>query len=91
MRLPEQFLECFPKNQTELLIYFFLNKAGKVGPTTDPDKAFNSATKGVVLGIAYDTVAWTWSIPLDKLARSSQQHLDMECPKVALPSTKCGP
>jgi hypothetical protein len=44
-----------------------------LAPTTDPDIAFNSATKGVVLGFAYDTIAWTWSIPLDKLARSSQQ------------------
>ncbi len=45
----------------------------KLAPTTDPDKAFNGATRGVVLGVTYDTVAWTWSIPPEKLARILQQ------------------
>jgi hypothetical protein len=41
----------------------------KLAPTTDPEKAFCGATKGVILGVAYDTVNWTWAIPEDKLAR----------------------
>jgi hypothetical protein len=40
-----------------------------LAPTTDPDKAFSCTTTGVVLGVRYDTDAWTWSIPQDKLAR----------------------
>jgi len=41
----------------------------RLAPTTDPDKAFSPCTAGVVLGIAYDTVAWTWAIPPEKLVR----------------------
>lgn len=41
----------------------------KLAPTTDPDKAFSPCTRGVILGIVYDTVEWTWSIPPDKLDR----------------------
>jgi hypothetical protein len=40
-----------------------------LAPTTDPDKAFEPTTAGVVLGVYYDTVAWTWKIPTEKLAR----------------------
>ncbi len=40
-----------------------------LAPYTDLDKAFCCTTLGVVLGIQYDTVNWTWSIPTDKLAR----------------------
>jgi len=45
----------------------------QLAPTTDPDKAFSCATAGVVLGVFYDTVAWTWSIPHEKLARLLHQ------------------
>jgi len=41
----------------------------RLAPTTDPDKAFSPCTAGVVLGIAYDSVSWTWSVPAEKLAR----------------------
>jgi hypothetical protein len=41
----------------------------KLAPTSDPDKAFSPCTRGVVLGVIYDTVEWTWSIPQDKLDR----------------------
>ncbi len=44
-----------------------------LAPTTDPDKAFEPTTKGVVLGVYYDTVAWTWKIPTEKLARLLNQ------------------
>jgi hypothetical protein len=47
--------------------------AGELGvrlaPTSDPDKAFLPCTSGTVLGVFYDTVAWTWEIPAEKLAR----------------------
>jgi hypothetical protein len=45
----------------------------KLAPTTDPDKAFSATTTGVVLGVRYDTIAWTWSIPHEKLARLLHQ------------------
>jgi len=44
-----------------------------LAPTTDPDKAFEPTTKGVVLGVYYDTIDWTWQIPQDKLARLLDQ------------------
>ena len=39
----------------------------KLAPEDDPDKAFAPTTAGTVLGVRYDTVAWTWEIPADKL------------------------
>jgi len=41
----------------------------KLAPTDDPDKAFSPCRRGVVLGVEYDTTAWTWRIPAGKLAR----------------------
>jgi hypothetical protein len=41
----------------------------QLAPTDDPDKAFSPCTAGVVLGVHYDTVAWTWRIPEEKLNR----------------------
>jgi hypothetical protein len=41
----------------------------RLAPTSDPDKAFLPCTSGTVLGVFYDTVAWTLEIPADKLAR----------------------
>ena len=37
----------------------------RLSPEDDPDKAFAPQTSGVVLGVHYDTVSWTWSIPGD--------------------------
>jgi hypothetical protein len=45
----------------------------QLAPTTDPDKAFSPCTAGVVLGVHYDTVKWTWKIPEDKLNRTLLQ------------------
>ena len=45
----------------------------RLAPTTDPDKAFRPCTKGVVLGVLYDTVAWTWAVPHEKWARALPQ------------------
>ena len=45
----------------------------KLAPTDDPDKAFSPCTRGVVLGIEYDTDDWTWRIPPGKLARILDQ------------------
>jgi hypothetical protein len=44
-----------------------------LAPTTDPDKAFEPCTSGVVLRVCYDTIAWTWNIPAEKLARLLHQ------------------
>ena len=41
----------------------------QLAPTDDPDKAFSPCNAGTVLGVYYDTLSWTWSIPPDKLAR----------------------
>jgi hypothetical protein len=49
-----------------------------LAPTTDPDKAFSPCTHGTVLGVYYDTMSWTWSIPQEKYARLLNQirHAD---------------
>jgi hypothetical protein len=39
-------------------------------PRDDHDKSFAPCTAGVVFGVHYDTVAWTWAIPDEKLART---------------------
>ncbi len=36
---------------------------------SDPDKAFGPCTKGVLLGVCFDTVSWTFSIPKEKIDR----------------------
>jgi hypothetical protein len=41
----------------------------KLASRDDPDKSFGPSTKGVVFGVEYDTLAWTWSIPDEKRAR----------------------
>jgi len=45
----------------------------KLAPADDSDKGFTLATRGVILGVEYDTVAWTWAIPADKVARLVNQ------------------
>ena len=41
----------------------------KLAPRDDPDKSFAPCTSGVVFGVHYDTVSWTWGIPEVKLLR----------------------
>ena len=41
----------------------------KLAPRDDPEKSFGPSTSGIVLGIHYDTVEWTWAYPQDKLIR----------------------
>ena len=41
----------------------------RLAERTDPDKSFAPRTDGLVLGVWYDTVDWTWKIREDKLSR----------------------
>ena len=41
----------------------------RLAPRADPDKSFAPCTRGVVFGVLYDTTAWTWGIPAEKLCR----------------------
>ena len=53
----------------------------KLASRDDPDKSFGPSRQGTVLGVVYDTVAWTWAIPQDKLIRllhDLQNVLDTE-------------
>lgn len=47
--------------------------AGKIGvrlaPRDDPEKSFAPCHKGVILGVEYDTIFWTWAIPQVRLDR----------------------
>ena len=45
----------------------------RLAPEDDPEKAFAPTTLGTVLGVSYNTVAWTWEIPADKLGRLNGQ------------------
>ena len=52
----------------------------QLAPTDNPEKAFEPCTEGVVLGVMYNTLNWTWSIPPDKLHRLIVQiEVAMEC------------
>jgi hypothetical protein len=42
----------------------------ELAPRDDPEKSFAPCTAGVVFGIHYDTVKWTWAVPPEKLART---------------------
>jgi hypothetical protein len=42
----------------------------ELAPRDDHDKSFAPCTAGVVFGVHYDTVTWTWAIPEEKLART---------------------
>ena len=35
----------------------------KLAPRDDPEKSFGPSQRGIVFGILYDTVEWTWLIP----------------------------
>jgi hypothetical protein len=41
--------------------------------TEDPEKAFSPCTRGLVLGVLYDTENWTWEIPAEKVTRLAHQ------------------
>ena len=41
----------------------------KLAPRDDPQKSFGPSTSGIVLGVYYDTVLWTWAVPQEKLVR----------------------
>ena len=41
--------------------------------TEDPEKAFSPCTRGLVLGVLYDTENWTWEIPGEKITRLAHQ------------------
>ena len=41
----------------------------RLAPRDDPSKSFGPSTSGVVLGVHYDTAAWTWALPDEKLSR----------------------
>ena len=41
----------------------------KLAPRDDPEKSFAPSHQGVVLGIHYNTITWTWSLPYEKLCR----------------------
>ena len=59
----------------------------KLAPRDDPEKSFGPSQQGVILGIHYDTVKWTWALPDEKMIRllhllkqllmseSAEQHL----------------
>ena len=38
-----------------------------LAPRDDPEKSFGPSTEGIVLGVRYNTVDWTWAIPADRL------------------------
>ena len=57
-------VERFDKEYTDVA-----EKLGIIlAPRDDPDKSFAATTSGQVLGICYDTIAWTWWISDEKLA-----------------------
>lgn len=41
----------------------------RIAPRDNPEKLFAPTTKGVVLGIFYDTERWVWAYPQIKLVR----------------------
>ena len=45
----------------------------RLAPRDDPDKSFAPNTEGLVLGVWYGTINWTWRIREDKLAGIVQQ------------------
>lgn len=41
----------------------------QLAPRDDPGKSFAPCHSGVILGVEYDTVSWTWAIPKERLDR----------------------
>ena len=48
----------------------------KLAPRDDPEKSFGPSTSGIVFGVKYDTIKWSWSIPSEKLSRILHQLLE---------------
>ena len=40
----------------------------KLAPAGDPDKEFGPSTEGIVLGVCYDTITFTWYLREDKMS-----------------------
>ena len=57
----------------------------KLAPTDDPEKAFGPSKKGIVFGVMYDTVNWTWEIPEKKKVKYINSIAK------AINSTSCSP
>jgi len=56
----------------------------ELAPRDDPEKSFAPCTAGVVFGVFYNTVAWTWAIPEEKLARTCKLlETGMACGQLA--------
>ena len=51
----------------------------KLAPRDDPKKSFGPSTAGVVLGVYYDTVSWSWAVPDDKLIRLLHNLRSLTC------------
>ena len=70
-----------PKNRTDWLLQFdqeYNSMCSHLGislapPAKDADKAFENVTKGVVLGILYDTEEWTWTFQEPKRLSKNQK------------------
>ena len=65
----------------------------KLAPRDDPEKAFGPSTVGVVFGVKYDTVLWTWEIPQEKLCRimhNLQEAIDSVSISQGLMMSICG-
>ena len=66
---------CAPASSTLLHIFDaeFIGVARDLGiklaPRDDPEKSFAPCTSGVIFGVFYDTVSWTWALPEGKLVR----------------------
>jgi hypothetical protein len=48
----------------------------ELAPREDKEKSFAPSTSGVVFGVYYDTVSWTWAIPEGKLDRICNMLVD---------------
>ena len=58
---------CSDRERLEVFNSGFKTVAAKLGvklaPRDDHDKTFAPCQKGVVFGVEYDTVEWTWALP----------------------------
>ena len=45
----------------------------RLAPEDDPEKAFSPATEGIILGVEYNFVKWTWRMPHVKMVRLVRQ------------------
>jgi len=58
-------LEVFDNNFTAIASQIGV----KLAPRDDPEKSFAPNIKGLMLGIVYNTIDWTWALNSEKLAR----------------------